>query len=169
MSSSSIPLELISVASLCTAPWEAMTGDDRTRFCGECQRHVYNLSDLSRTEAEILIQQTEGQLCVRYFRRRDGTIQTSDCPVGLQAVRRRLRMVASVAVAGLGLLIGGVLTVIGAARHDEKGRRLRDIEPIHSIVEWFSPSPPPVLMGRVCMPEDMPPPQPAEAPDAPPP
>jgi len=146
-----------------------MTGDDRARFCGECQRHVYNLSDLSRIEAENLIQQTEDQVCARYYRRRDGTILTNNCPVGLRAVRRRLRFVTSVAVAGIGLCIGGVLTVLGSSRHDEKGRRLRDIEPIHSIVEWFSPSPPPVIMGKLCMPEDMLPPPPSEAPNAPPP
>ena len=168
MSSTRIPLEAVSVASPCQAPWEAMAGDERTRFCGQCQQHVYNLSEMSLTDAQVLIQKTEGQLCVRYYRRADGTFLTDDCPVGLRAMRRRLRFVASVAVAGIGLFVGGLLTVFGASRQDEKGRRLRDIEPIHSIVEWFSPSPPQVIMGKMCVPEDMLPPPPSEAPDAPP-
>ena len=29
-------LSAIQIASPCTADWNAMTGDDRARFCGEC-------------------------------------------------------------------------------------------------------------------------------------
>jgi hypothetical protein len=67
-----------------------MTGDNRVRFCGHCQLNVYNISALSRIEAEKLITSTEGRLCARLFRRDDGTILTKDCPVGLRALRRRV-------------------------------------------------------------------------------
>ncbi len=53
-----------------------MIGGDRVRFCGQCQLNVYNLSAMSRYEAESLIARTEGRLCVRFFRRKDGSILT---------------------------------------------------------------------------------------------
>src|SRR3954469_19985825 len=44
-------LDQIQVASPCTADWSQMTGDDRTRHCGACQKNVYNLSGMTRAEA----------------------------------------------------------------------------------------------------------------------
>jgi hypothetical protein len=74
-----------------------MHGDNRVRFCDQCQLNVYNLSELSRVEAERLIAATEGRLCARFYRRADGTVLTKDCPVGLRALRKRVsRRVAAV-------------------------------------------------------------------------
>jgi hypothetical protein len=83
------PLSHITIASPCSADWNAMQGDDQVRFCQQCQLNVYNLSGMSRSAAEMLIQQTEGRLCVRFYQRHDGTVITQDCPVGLQAIHRR--------------------------------------------------------------------------------
>ncbi len=83
----------IRVASPCSADWAQMTGDDRSRHCGDCKKHVYNLSDMTRDEAEALIIEKEGRLCVRYFQRIDGTILLKDCAVGVSRKRRR-RIVA---------------------------------------------------------------------------
>jgi len=87
------PLDKVRVAAACNADWDAMVGDYRTRFCGQCSLHVYNLSSMTRREAESLIARTEGRLCVRFYRRADGSILTDNCPVGLRAVRRRVRSV----------------------------------------------------------------------------
>jgi hypothetical protein len=95
------PLDSVQVASPCDASWEEMTGTDRVRFCGHCQRNVYYLSAMSRREAEELIQQREGRLCIRFYRRADGTILTEDCPVGLRAVRRRAALIIGGAAAVL--------------------------------------------------------------------
>jgi hypothetical protein len=35
-------------------------------------------------EAERLVVEKEGRLCVRFHRRADGTVLTRDCPVGLR-------------------------------------------------------------------------------------
>ncbi|MGH2901007.1 MAG: hypothetical protein ACRDMZ_20195, partial [Solirubrobacteraceae bacterium] len=67
-------LDNIRVATPCTADWSQMTGDDRTRHCGECRKNVYNLSGMTRDEAEALLIERNGDLCVRYFQRHDGTI-----------------------------------------------------------------------------------------------
>jgi hypothetical protein len=85
-------LENVRVASPCTASWEAMVGDDRARFCGECGKNVYDLSALTRDEATRLIAEHEGSLCIRLYRRADGTVLTADCPTGLRRKRRRLAL-----------------------------------------------------------------------------
>lgn len=84
------PLDNIRVAKPCPADWNGMFGNDRKRFCSECKLNVYNLSDMTRTEAENFLLESEGRLCVRFFRREDGTILTKDCPVGLAALKKRV-------------------------------------------------------------------------------
>jgi hypothetical protein len=78
-------LDEVQVASPCPARWEEMTGDDRSRYCRSCERVVYNLSGMRAADALALIRQKEGSLCVRLFRRADGTILTADCPEGLRS------------------------------------------------------------------------------------
>lgn len=107
------PLDNVRVASPCNADWDQMVGTERKRFCGQCNLNVYNLSSMSKAEAEQLIDGTEGRLCVRYFKRVDGSILTRDCPVGLRAFRRKMSYVArAVSSAVLAFLAGlGVYTV----------------------------------------------------------
>jgi hypothetical protein len=59
-----------------------MDGDARVRFCRECNRNVYNLSAMTEREAQRVVAEREGRLCVRFYQRSDGTVLTSDCPVG---------------------------------------------------------------------------------------
>ena len=84
------PLNNLKIASPCPANWNEMYGNDRKRFCGECKLNVYNLSGMTSYDAENLLRNSEGRLCVRYFKRSDGTILTADCPVGWAKVRERL-------------------------------------------------------------------------------
>src|ERR1019366_8474260 len=78
-----IPLT-ITIAAPCPASWNKMKGDEQVRHCDQCEQNVYNLSEMSAAEAVDLIQKKEGHLCVRLYRRTDGTVITSDCPVGLR-------------------------------------------------------------------------------------
>jgi hypothetical protein len=101
------PLDQVRVAAPCKADWDQMIGSDRVRFCGQCSLNVYNLSAMNRSDAESLIARTEGRLCVRFYRRRDGSIITKDCPVGLRAIRRRVSYVAkAISSMVLGLFAG---------------------------------------------------------------
>ena len=75
-------LSRVEIATPCTASWDAMEGSDRVRFCNKCNLNVYNLSAMNKKEAEQLIISNEGKLCARFYRRKDGTIITKDCPVG---------------------------------------------------------------------------------------
>ncbi len=120
------PLANGSVAAPCPADWDGMIGGDRVRFCSQCQLNVYNLSTMSKFEAESLIARTEGRLCVRFYRRRDGSILTDNCPVGLRALRRRaLRIKTAVASSVLGFLAGvgsnGAVNRVGSYLLDRTG------------------------------------------------
>ncbi|HMQ04719.1 MAG TPA: carboxypeptidase-like regulatory domain-containing protein [Pyrinomonadaceae bacterium] len=56
-------------------------------------------------EIEALIRDREGRLCIRLYRRPDGTLITKDCPVGRSAVRKRIAKFAGACVAAIfGLL-----------------------------------------------------------------
>lgn len=92
----------VRVASPCHADWNLMTGDEQSRFCEKCAKNVYNLSAMTTEQAENLIREKEGDLCVRYYQRKDGTVLTADCPVGVR--RKRVKAVAF--VAGLGVTAG---------------------------------------------------------------
>lgn len=72
-----------------------MEGDDRIRFCSDCKLNVYNLSGMTRVEAEELVATREGRLCVTFIRRFDGTIITKDCQTIVGRVKDSFRFVAS--------------------------------------------------------------------------
>ena len=87
--------------------WNAMYGTERVRFCSDCKLNVYNLSSMSRDEAEALLVKSEGRLCVRFYRRADGSVLTRDCPVGWRAIKTRAsRTVTAVASLLIGFLAG---------------------------------------------------------------
>ena len=109
MSRFTSPLDNIRIASPCSADWNRMFGSDRKRFCGDCKLNVYNLSNMSRQEAENLIISSEGRLCVRFYRRADGTILTQNCPVGWAAVKQRVSRVATAAFSMIAGLFAGIV------------------------------------------------------------
>ncbi|MCM3871359.1 MAG: hypothetical protein ND895_11795 [Pyrinomonadaceae bacterium] len=102
------PLDHVRIAAPCKVDWQQMIGSERVRFCGQCNLNVYNLSSMTKKEAESLIAQTEGRLCVRFYRRTDGSILTDNCPVGLRAIRKRLSSVAKAASAAVLSFFAGV-------------------------------------------------------------
>jgi hypothetical protein len=102
---SRISLDVIDVATPCPADWNEMRGSDRVRFCKHCQLNVYNLSAMSRIDAEELVNSQEGRLCVSFYRRQDGTVITSDCGGGIRFAARRAWRMASGAVAAAACIV----------------------------------------------------------------
>lgn len=100
-------LSRMGVAAPCTSSWDKMTGDETVRFCHECKLNVYNISSMTERDAEELIRQKEGKLCVRFYRRKDGTVLTDNCPVGLRRIRNFGRKVAAVVALGISWLMSG--------------------------------------------------------------
>jgi len=108
-------LENLKIASPCHSDWDKMQGDDRVRFCGDCQKTVYNVSAMTRRQAETFLRQNTAGICTKIYRRADGTILTEDCPVGLAAIRRRMARVAGAAFSTLLSLGTAVAQLPGGA------------------------------------------------------
>lgn len=144
MSKFTNPLDNIKIASPCSQDWDAMTGVGRKRYCGECKLNVYNLSEMTRTEAESFLMNSEGRLCVRFYRRQDGTILTKDCPVGWQAVKQRLSRVATAFVS----LIFAALSGIGLANYFAKS------EPENHTIGMLTPKIENTTMGKIAIDEN---------------
>ena len=101
-------LDNVRVAAPCNVDWDSMFGDERVRFCSQCLLNVYNLSDMTRSEAEQLVARADGRLCVRYYMRSDGSIITNNCPVGLRRIKRRLSRVATAIGSAVVSFLSGV-------------------------------------------------------------
>jgi hypothetical protein len=160
-----ISLDAVTIASPCNALWDAMKGDDTTRFCGQCSQYVYNLSEMTAKEAEKLILEREGKACLRFFKRADGSMMTKDCPVGWRAVQRRFVLMggaaAAVVLATFSLFTAGVFAA--SIRNNGNGR-VQIVNPIERVRSWLFP-PPVCVMGEPApIPRMVPAPAPVEQP-----
>ena len=72
-------LDEVCVNSPCPMKWAELAGDDRTRACEACGKHVHNLSAMTRAEAEQALADPAIE-CVTFIRGPDGRIVTSDSP-----------------------------------------------------------------------------------------
>jgi hypothetical protein len=98
-----LSLNVLEVSSPCWVPWKSMSGTNQVRYCDQCRKNVYNLSAMTSAEAEELFSAAETP-CVRFYRRLDGTVVTSDrCGNRVKRVWQR--------VAGT---VGALLVSVGA-------------------------------------------------------
>jgi hypothetical protein len=150
------------IASPCRAPWENMDGDARVRFCRECNRNVYNLSAMTEREARRVVAEREGRLCVRFYQRSDGTVLTSDCPVG--GKRSFLLSGARAALTVTGVAAGiTALSACGSAEDApvRMGEPLMGSPPVEDWDAGTGEEGPPehpgeVIMGDIALPLDQP-------------
>ncbi len=134
-------LENIRIAAPCHVKWEDMQGNDRVRHCSQCSLNVFNLSDMTRAEAESLIQTATGRLCIGFYQRPDGTILTRDCPVGLAAVRANFTRITLRFGAVAASLMAAI--VLGRSRGDwNRSSELISQDPFASIASLFGKAPP---------------------------
>jgi hypothetical protein len=162
-----IDLENVRIAAPCPASWAEMEGDDRSRFCKDCKLNVYNVEAMSKDEAEALIEEREGRVCMRLYRRPDGKILTADCPTGVR--RRRKRRIGIAAT--IALLFGGGATATAAQSASTRTSITRSSvfsKPMDFVAHRFNITrlcncPP--MMGVVCV---TPPPPPPVVPTPPP-
>lgn len=158
-------LDDLRVATPCHADWDQMTpvsasDGSRARFCGSCEKNVYDLSAMTRVDAMALIERHEGQCCVRFYQRADGTVLTEDCPVGVRAALKRAeRRALGTMAAGIGAAAALVAFFIGS---NPLSRRLQVIEQrVEAVISprpLMGAPPPPPMMGEVAPePEQEPP------------
>jgi hypothetical protein len=148
-------LDDVHIAAPCQASWDTMVGDEHVRFCGQCEKNVYNVSSLPREEAEALLAAKDGKMCIRLYRRADGTVLTSDCPVGVKKRRRRR---TALAVVG-----GGLMAAAAAVGIERSPAQLGGQRP-PSTGEWSGgvvpmPTEVPVMRGSGAVPPPPVPPQ----------
>lgn len=161
-----LALPVLQIASPCPASWAEMAGDEQARHCAACDKKVYNIATMTSAEVVALIELTEGHFCGRLFRRADGTVLTADCPVGLatRAARRVKRLVGLAGVAIGVLLTGGFQR--GAVSRTAPGPSQEPKGPPASLAEWISgtrkaaPVLRPPVLGKICLPPQIPSPTP---------
>lgn len=128
----------------CPMDWNRMDGDDRKRFCSRCEKHVYNIEEMTEHEALQVIENLNGDFCARIFRRPDGTIVTSECPkVGKRTSGRWFQF----SIATLVTLLTSSAGLFAAAPWIA-----RQIEPFTQ--SWFGQTP---MTGIICVGEIAPP------------
>ena len=151
-------LDRLQLSFRCPADWEAMEGDEQRRFCSHCQKHVHDLSAMSRDEAAAVVTKG-GEVCVRMTRRADGSLVTKGCPKTVAARSRAVRMVGAGLAAGGALALAsceksGTLVPDGVAVPDEgealvMGEMMAP-EP-EAVPEMGKPvAPEPAVMGLMC-------------------
>ena len=121
-----ISLDVVQIARPCPAEWAAMKpaaafDADRVRHCELCRLNVYNVAEMTRREAEELIERNEasggGRLCMQLARRPDGTIVTRDCATAREQLRRAARRTRWMAVAATAAVVSTVtLALTGGVR-----------------------------------------------------
>ena len=138
----------VKIASPCHARWQDMTGDDRSRYCHQCRKHVYNFSAMSAEEAADLIR---AKVCGRFYRRRDGTMLTANCPVGAEGYFQRLK--ALVVTAGALLTTSlGVRAWSGWEVPIRKGPFAEKCDQmLWTVKSWLELNRGSVTMGRICI------------------
>ncbi|MBX3119133.1 MAG: hypothetical protein KF784_08720 [Fimbriimonadaceae bacterium] len=92
-------LNQLNVQKPCPKEWDAMHGDDKKRFCDHCQKHVHNISAMNKEDAERLLANRTGAICVRYTQEADGRLVTTDRLSGW----RKFALLASGVAAIVGL------------------------------------------------------------------
>ncbi|MDP1560267.1 MAG: hypothetical protein Q8M16_02615, partial [Pirellulaceae bacterium] len=58
--------------------WDKMVGDERVRFCGECQRQVWNFFEMTDAEIVEVMRVNPERLCAQITKTKDGTLVTKD-------------------------------------------------------------------------------------------
>jgi hypothetical protein len=155
-------LDNVRIATPCRANWDRMLGDDRVRHCNDCNKNVFNLSAMTRDQAEALIVAKNGDLCARYYQRPDGTILLSDCTVGVSQ-RNTRRLVA----AGAFALLAGTSAAAMMQKHKSNDFKMGEVHvdttmqfakpPVVMPLPHVDPAPPMPLMGAVAVPIAPPP------------
>jgi hypothetical protein len=94
-------LELLQIPKPCPSDWENMVGNERKRFCTACHKYVYNLSAMTRREAEALIEDSQGRICARFTRLADGEISTYEPPITSRHLTRRPSPIAAALITAM--------------------------------------------------------------------
>jgi hypothetical protein len=117
MSAKKRRLDQLQIVSPCSTGWDRMSGDEKKRFCAECNKFVYDFSQMTRRQVEAIVMIHQGRMCARITRRPDGALLTQETPPAHPIVARRAPPVINATLAAiLGLSVpANALNVEGFA------------------------------------------------------
>jgi hypothetical protein len=95
-----IPITAKKKALACDWTWDETYSNERYRYCGVCQRPVYNFAGIEMPEAEAIILKAENLTKFTLYQRPDGKFMTGNCS---RALKKRNDMIL--------MSVGGVLLV----------------------------------------------------------
>ncbi len=96
----------------CPMNWDGMDGDNRSRYCTACGKHVHDLTAVTPEVAAGLITSQSGHLCARLYQRDDGTLTTRP-PQAVAQPRARPLQFTIRSIMGV---IAGVAALLGVTR-----------------------------------------------------
>jgi hypothetical protein len=142
------------IAAPCHARWEDMAGDERSRFCAQCDKRVYNFSRMSPEEISQFILDREGRACVRFYQRTDGTMLLENCPVGTERLIRRVKIAVCSTIA---LFVFGMTALLANIKQQSRIEAVSRVEllwddALWKIKGWLGIQRPPIMMGIMCVP-----------------
>lgn len=162
MSTSPFSLDAVRLAFECPMRWEKLARvasgqhpngrDDERRFCHACNKHVHNLSAMTRAEAEALVRDDATPICVR---------------VEVDAAGRSIHRPSAAAVLAGAVLVAGLGGCAPTADSDSSAGEAAVSEPGSAVIAEATPagladephvvmgeppavvSPPPAIMGGI--------------------
>jgi hypothetical protein len=96
-----------------------MSGDEKKRFCSDCDKFVYDFSQMTRRQVEAIVSIHRGRMCARITRRPDGSLATLEAPPVHPIVARRASPVVNAtlaAILGLGVPANALNVDVSAAQ-----------------------------------------------------
>src|SRR5262245_64072027 len=119
MSAKKRKLDQLQVVSPCSTGWDRMSGDEKKRFCSECNKFVYDFSQMTRRQVEAIVSIHRGRMCARITRRPDGSLLTLETPQAHPVVSRRASPVVNstlAAILGLSVPANAINADVSAAQ-----------------------------------------------------
>ena len=138
----------LEIRTPCPKTWASLAGDERKRFCSECNLHVHNSAALTRTEAQDMVERATERVCMRIVRDAEGAPVYADSPRPSRGPIRALPRAAGwILAAGAGLL--------SACRDDAPADPGAGVDPHCTTPENGTSQVPPGLeiLGEVAVPE----------------
>ncbi|HKE03943.1 MAG TPA: carboxypeptidase-like regulatory domain-containing protein, partial [Blastocatellia bacterium] len=119
MSAKKRRLDQLKIVSPCSTDWDQMSGDEKKRFCSECDKFVYDFSQMTRRQVEAIVSIHQGRMCARITRRPDGSVLTLETPPIHPIANRRASPVVNAtlaAILGLSVSANAINADVSAAQ-----------------------------------------------------
>lgn len=92
----------LSIKTPCPKLWGELVGDDKKRFCSQCQKHVFNGESMTQIEVTDMVREGNGTTCMRLITDDSGSIVYKDSP-------KKIKPSSIVKRAGLAIAAGGLV------------------------------------------------------------